>query len=278
MKNEVMLETGKVLNLTSKSSREVVLRHHSLSSIDIKKEGKEIVEVAVDGYIVKTGDILQIKIFSKDIMPFKVKYIVKVSDTQYSLLATKLTTACRFVMPMLRDLKQTYTSMMYKSHLVNCYVGTKDEGYMPNIYLVYRFSGSREYGAFEESMKSHDLFNEAVDLDRHHVMYIFDMTEEQKNIFEMFKTGKYSHFPENYKKQIISFVVNPADAPTEADRKTTVTYGALYRTDLQKARVQKMIGSATLPKNAEYFSIPNETNEVYNGDIEIPKESEPLKS
>jgi len=278
MKNEVKLETGKVLNLTSKSSREVVLRHHSLSTIDIEKEGKDIVGLTVDGYSVKKGDILQIKIFSKDIMPFKVNYIVKVSDTQYSLLATKLTTATRFVMPMLRDMKQTYTSMKYKSHLVNCYVGTKDEGYMPNIYLVYRFSGSREFGLFEESLKNHDLFNEVIDLDRHHVMYVFDMTEEQKKVFEMFKNGKYSHFPENYKKQIINFVVNPADAPTESDKKSTVTYGALYRTDLQRDRVQKIIGDAELPKNAEYFSIPNEMNEVYNGDIEIPKESEPLKS
>ena len=104
------------------------------------------------------------------------------------------------------------------------------------------------------------------------------MTHEQTKIFNLFKNGKYSCFPENYKKQVISFVVNPADAPTELDKKATVTYGALYRTDLQRDRVQKIIGNSDLPKNAEYFSIPDEMNEVYNGDIEIPKESEPLKS
>jgi hypothetical protein len=278
MKNEVKLETGKVLNLTSKSSREVLLSHHSLSTIDIKSNKRIISEITIDDYSVKVGDVLQIKIFSSNIMPFKVNYIVKLNDNQYSLLATKLTTACRFVMPMLRDMKQTYTSMKYKSHLVNCYVGTKDEGYMPKIYLVYRFSTSREYGVFEESLKKHELYRDTVDLDRYHVMYIFDMNEEQQKIFELFKTGKYSHFPENYKKQIINFVVNPADAPTDTDKKTTVTYGTLYRTDLQKDRIQNLIGNTKLPRDAEYFSVPDEINEVYTGDIEIPKECEPLKS
>lgn len=277
MKNDIELESGRVLTLTSKSSREVVLKHHSLSSIDVKKDGKDISNLDIDGYSVKIGDIINIKLFSKDIMPFKVKYIVKLSDTQYSLLATKLTSATRWIMAMLRDKDQTYTSMKYSTHLVNCYVGTKDEGYMPNIYLVYRFSGSMEYRAFEEELKSHDLFSSVIDLDRHHVMYIFEMTHEQQKIFKLFKEGKYSYFPENYKKQVVSFTINQASHPTESDRKGTITYGALYRTDLQRDKIQNLIGNAVLPKNAEYFSSPDEDNEIYTGDIEIPKENEFLK-
>jgi len=279
MINEVKLKSGKILHLTSKSSREVVLKHNSLSFIKVEKDKKKITKIEVDDYSVSIGDILQIKLFNADTMPFKVKYIIKLSDTQYSLLATKLTSATRWIMPMIRDMHQTYTSMKYKSHLVNCYVGTEDEGYMPNIYLVYRWSGSLDFKAFEDKLKEHDLFQQMVDLDRHHVMYIFKMTEEQSKVFELFKAGKYSHFPENYKKQVINFVVNPAEAPTEADRKATITYGTLYRTDLQRDKIQKLVGSnATLPPDAEYYSIPTEENEVYTGDIEIPKDCEPLKT
>lgn len=227
--------------------------------------------MSVDEHEIKIGDILHVKLFNTTVMPFKVRYIVKISEVQYSLLATKLTKATRWVMPMLRTKDETYTSMKYNTHLVNCYAGTKDEGYMPRIYLVYRFSGSTEYRAFEEKLKKHAMFSEMIDLDRHHVMYIFDMEGEQMKIFNLFQEGKYSHFPDNYKKKIISFVVNPADVPTEEDLKTTITYGTLYRTDLQRDKIQSLIGNAKLPSNAEYFSIPDEGSEVYSGDIEIPK-------
>jgi len=270
MKNIVKLESGREMMLTSMSSREIVLKHHSLSSIEVtKNEKNEIININVDGYDTSIGDILHVKIFDHDIKPFKILYIDQTKELQYSLFATRITKAARWIMPMLRNKNQTYTSMKYGTHLVNCYVGTKEEGYMPCIYLVYRFSGSMEYRNFEESLKQHELFEKMTDLDKYHVMYIFNMTSDQQQIFKKFQKGKYSKFPDNYKKKVISFVVNPVDSPTEADRKTTITYGALYRTDLQRAKIESLISPTPLPKDAEYFSIPTEEEEVYTGDIEI---------
>lgn len=274
MKNVVKLESGKELWLTSRSSREVILRHHSLSSVnEIKNKKGKILKLQIDNYSVEVGTILRIKLFNSDILPFKVNYIEKLGENKYSLLATRLTKATRWIMPMLRVKNETYTSMRYYSHLVNCYVGTESEGYMPYIYLVYRFSGSMEFREFENSLRTHELFDSMVDIDKHHIMYIFEMTEQQKEIFNLFKLGKYSKFPEDYKKRILNFVINPADSPTEADREVTVTYGALYKTGLQRQRIEAQIGT-DLPKDAEYFSIPIEKEEVFNGDIEIPSNIE----
>lgn len=277
MDTVVELEGGRSIRYTAMNAREVFLRHHSLHDVKLKKDGKKNINgIKIEELIVKVGDIIMVRLFDKHLRPFKIKAIKKSSNqNMYILYSTILTKSSRWVMPMLRRTNETQTTMKYNSNFINCYVGTKEEGYLDNIYLVYRYSGDPEYQKFEYSLERHELFDRRIDIDKYHVMYIFNMTSEMKNNFQKFKQGLYSKFTEDYKKKVLQFIINPA-LVKESDIPTTITYGVLYKTDEQLKRIEKQIGNHSVNikgENLELYSIPIEEEEVYNGDIEIPLES-----
>ena len=225
MENNVMLESGKQLKFTSMSAREIILRFHMLSTVkEERDESGNITKLNIDGYNVSLDEILYLRLFDKYVRPFKTLFIRKSKQgNAYVLNSTIPTKASRFIMPMLRMKDETQTTFKYGSHFINCYVGTSDEGYMDNIYLVYRYSGTPEYAKFEEYLRNHELFEEQIDLDHQQVMYRFSMTSEDKNNYEKFKSGQYSKFSEDYKKKILSFIINPAII-REEDVHKTITY------------------------------------------------------
>lgn len=275
MDTVVEMEGTPNLRYTALSAREVFLKHHKISDVKVKKGSDgNIIGVKVDDYVVQVGDVVNIRLFDKRLRPFKVSKIKKSRrEHSYTLYSTTLTKATRWVMPMLRLTGETQTSMKYHSHFINCYVGTKDEGFMPNIYLVYRFDGDLSFTKFEKELQNHELFEQSIEIDDHHVMYIFNMTSEMKENFDKFCNGAYSTFSESYKKKILQFVINPA-VVKEKDIEKTITYGVLYKTDEQLKRLEEQIGKHNVDikkEGLEYLSKPVEAEEVYTGDIEIPK-------
>lgn len=273
MESVVELDTGKKLIINCISAREVSVRHHSLTNVEYETSNDgNIISITFDNYKICIGDIIYTKINGVKNKPFKILYIKEsVRDNTYLLYSTILTKASRWIMPMLRTDNQTQTSMRFRNNFVNCYVGTESEGYMNNIYLVYRFSGSVEFIKFEKELKNHIKFYKSIDLDHQHTMYIFDMNEEDKLNFNRFKRGEYSKFTSKYKKQILNFTINPVDTNI-SKIEDTITYGVLYKTETQKKRIEDLIGQKLDP-SLEYYSIPVEDEELYTGDIEIPKES-----
>ena len=271
MENVIRLESDRLLKLISISSREVRLQHHPLSEVTevLNKEG-EIESVRIDDYDLLNTSMLNIKLFDSKIRPFKIQHIKRSrKENSYTLFSTKLTKATKWIMPMLRITNETRTSMKFDSHFINCYVGTKDTGYMNEIYLIYRFSGEMNYKVFEEGLKHHVLFDRMIDLDHQHVMYVFSMNQEQCNIFELFKQGKYSKFPDNYKNKILNFNINPALINPKNIRETA-DYGILYKTSKQRKVIEDLTGTS-IDKKLELYSIPEEKEEMYTGDIEIEK-------
>jgi hypothetical protein len=274
MDNIVKLDEGRNLKITSMSAREVILKYHTLSDIEIRKGWDGIIDyLKIDNYEIKKDGVINIKLVDNQKRPFKVSSITRHPNAQNSFVlnSTTLTKASRFIMPMLRTDTQTQTSMKYNEHFVNCYVGTEGEGYMNQIYLVYRFGGDLHYQKFEEELKRHPKFDRVIDPDHHHVIYVFNMSMEDKIEFEKFKEGKYSEFSNKYKKQILKFNINPAKYDEET-MKETIVYGVLHKTNTQKRRIEKLIGE-TLDEDLEYLSTPEESEEIYTGDIEIPLES-----
>lgn len=275
METVVELETGRFLRFTSISAREVIIRHHPLSTVkeNYDTDGN-IISLIIDGFEIKQNVPFSVKLFTKKEQLFKPIYIQKSKrEATYALFSTKLTKASTWILPMLRLTNETRTSMKFNSYFVNCYIGTSDVGYMEEICLVYRFSGDTEYKLFEDSLINHELFSRTVDLDHHHTMYIFNIPVEFKKDFYKFIEGRYSEFSQPYKNKILNFVVNPAITNRE-DLEKTLWYGVLYKTDKRKKDLLDQIGSVTVAiDDLEYFSIPEESNEVYNGDIEIEKAS-----
>ena len=269
METHVKLDSGKVLRFNSISAREVILKYHTLSNVEEQvNENGDIIKVDIDDFSVGVKNNLNIKMFSNIPSIFKPLYIKRsVRGNGYVLNSTRLTKASRFILPMLGNNETNMYNIRYDSNYVNCYVGTKEEGYMNNIYLVYRFSGTQEYRLFEETLKLHPKFDTMIDIDSQHVMYVFNMDEEDKENFEYFKLGKYSKFTNKYKKKILNFIEDPFSV-NENNVKGTLIYGVIYKTNSQKLRIENQIGQS-ISSDLEYYSLPDEKDEVYTGDIEI---------
>jgi hypothetical protein len=278
METKVELESGDKLTFTSISSREVFVKHHTLSDVREKLDSDgNIIGLKIDDLVIYTGDVIPLRLFDKYTRPFKVK-IIKRSRRKhmYALYSTKLTKASRWILPMIRLTNETQTSMKFGSHFVNCYVGTKEEGYLNNIYVLYRYSGDLTFAKFEDKLFKHDLYERRIDVDDHHVLYVFKMTKNDMYNYELFKKGKYSKFTDDYKKKILKFSINPAMV-SEEDIPETSTYGILYKTDKQIEELKNVLGNDITvdikKEDLELYSIPNEDEEVYTGDIEIASES-----
>ena len=73
-----------------------------------------------------------------------------------------------YIFPMLRDV------IKYKPSVANVFIG--DENYPSmdgNIFVLYKFSASKEFLAYEEDIKSHNLYVTAYDPDEKHLMMVF---------------------------------------------------------------------------------------------------------
>lgn len=260
------LESEGEVRFVMNNIRNVTLHYHLLSSIkEDKNENNEIVSVTIGDRKFSLGDIIKINAIKNREIPFKINKIEK--GITYTFYSSVLTKASRLIFPMLKVTKENKDYFRYKENFINCYVGTIDTGYMDSIYLVYRFIPTAEYLKFEKNLQKHPLYDRTIDLDNYHVMYVFNMTDRQKKIFELFKKGKYSKFPDDYKKTVLSFNIGNQLLSTE-DIYRTITYGILYKTKLQKKRIEDKI-DLKLSEKQEYYSIPIEKEEVYNGDIEI---------
>ena len=140
--------------LTSVSAREVLLRYHALCDVRERGSNGDYVEaIKVEETILSEGSLLYIKLLDKRIQPFKVNNIKRsIYDNRYVLYSTALTKASKYIMPMLSRNGETRNHFKFTSNFVNCYVGTESEGYLENIILVYRYSGSVEYQKFEQKL------------------------------------------------------------------------------------------------------------------------------
>lgn len=254
--------------------REVVIQVPNFITIKSKLDSKnDIQAIKIDDYIINVGDIIHLNSpTNHGKLPFKVNYILvnNSSTYKYSLLTTKLTKTSQFLMPLLylKNIFESRTSMLWDTNFINCYTGTREEGYMKHLYVVYRFSGSTQYTTFESKLLKHPLFNRRIDVDKYNVMYVFNIEKEHLWEYYCFKSGKYSKFTEDYKQKILKFSINPAVTPSASIANTTL-YGVLYKTETRRKVLEEMVDCKLLD-HEELASIPYEHEEIYNGDIEIP--------
>lgn len=275
METNVKLETGRFLRITSFSAREIQIRHHPLSKVNLTTDVfKNIIGINIDGFEVNIDNPLKVKLVDRNDTYFKPKSIKEGNnDYTYHIFSTNLTKTARWIMPMIGRPGETQTNYKYDSYFVNAYLGTNDTGYMREIYLVYRFSGSLEFRNLDTLLTNNELFDRQIELDSYHTMYIFTIPEHYLEDYFKFIEGKYSLFSDNYKKQILSFLLNPSIVSHE-DVKKSLTYGVLYKTNRRKEQLLDVIGREYSEeiKTLEYYSIPKEEEELYMGDIEITQE------
>lgn len=118
----------------------------------------------------------------------------------YYLKCALQNTSSVFLVPLLGFKK---SQLFWGSNFVNAFMSTPDIDHC--IALLYRFSGSQDFVKFEAWIKSQPAFHQAIDVDKHHVLYVFNIPSVGKNTYELLRAGRYSEIDDIWKLLILSF-------------------------------------------------------------------------
>lgn len=225
------------------SSRVIVLR----SSTKPKEitERNEIVELILDDYSVKVGE--NVTVHKQKFKVNKIRKGFKYSDGrfEYNLHSSIITKSSYFLMPMLGG---TRSDFLWNTNFVNCFY-KRENSDKEMLYVLYRFSGDKLFLDFEEDIKSHPFYISSEEVDKYQTLITFEI--EDKEIFQIFKNGKYSHFPQKYKDAILEF--HPGNNAIKR---------ILYKDKKLKEVIEKKVG-CRIPSSNEYHDIQHEEDETF---------------
>tara|TARA_R110002012_G_scaffold118547_1_gene267403 strand:- start:302 stop:802 length:501 start_codon:yes stop_codon:yes gene_type:complete len=155
-----------------------------------------------------------------------------------------------YILPML-----SYYIDIRKRNLVNTYIGAREYPEHDNhIFLLYKFQGTKNFIEYEDYLENNLLFNSKYDPDENHVMFIFNVPKDYQPIYDLYKSGKYSEFFDDYKIQIFKF-----HGITDSNHKIAKV---LFKHPDLREEWEERIG-VEIPENQEVSSIPNMNLEIY---------------
>ena len=142
-----------------------------------------------------------------------------------------------------------------KRNLVNAYVGDVNFPELTNhIFLLYKFHGTKDFILYEETLEKSELFHTKYDPNKTHVMFIFNVPEDYQDVYDLYRAGKYSELPQDYKIQIFKF-----HNITSADHR--VAKVLFKHADIREEWEEKL--DVEIPEDMEVSSIPDMKTEKY---------------
>lgn len=218
--------------------------------------------------IISEGDEIELPIDSTFRSIYTVKIIEQLDPRKFSIVTDNETKASLFLLPLLslphpdlitktdsaintftRDALLTNDYFLLDSYFINCFLSSD----LKKLELVYRYSESPYYQKFEENVRAHRLFVSNKDITHYTTRFTFNIDEELLPIVDLFIKGKYSFFPENYKKVILLFF--------NFNRYSVVSQ-ILYKSDKRRKQLELDFG-VPIPTTIDLYSIPDLTEEVY---------------
>lgn len=110
----------------------------------------------------------------------------------------KFNTTSTFLFPLIDN---RYS--LWSKYLNNCFLGTKEEGFIPlKIIVVFKFNGNKEYADLIKSYQSISSFEKMEHLDKYDILY-FNIPDSLIKEYELFLMGKYSLFSKESKDRIL---------------------------------------------------------------------------
>tara|TARA_R110000824_G_scaffold361127_4_gene548922 strand:+ start:10690 stop:11262 length:573 start_codon:yes stop_codon:yes gene_type:complete len=148
-----------------------------------------------------------------------------------------------------------------KAQLVNAFIGSEEYNeYDNHIFLLYKYIGNPKFIEYEDYLEHTKLFKAKYDPDKYHVMFIFNVPKEHQEVYDLFKKGKYSKFPQLYKIKILDFhnIINEEHKVAKV----------LYRHPDLKEELEERL-EVNLPKESEVSSVPDLNIEIYLNSMKI---------
>ena len=213
------------------------------------KAGNIITAIELDsGKVFAIGDTLKI-----DKATIKINIIRKQNLNNsliYELCTAKKTKSSLLLMPMLGAVKHLF---FYDSYLINCFIGTKEEG-KGSIGVLYRNSKDPLFSKFLNAVKQFKSFNEEIKISNELTYIKFNIPKKFKNDYKKFIDGEYSKFSPEYKETILKF--------HDVDIESQIAQ-ILYKGKTRKQQLESSLG-VQLDPDAELFSIINEDLELFD--------------
>ena len=222
-------------------------------------EDDEIITLKVGKGVLALFGEITVNIDSKVNSVYKINKIEKITDRTYSIYSSVATKTNKFILPLLSTNYNRREYFLYDTFFENSYINidsTIDLGIELNypLILLYRYSESEVYRAFESRIRNHPLFVKTLDINKYQVLFIFNIGEHALDV-EFFKQGAYSKLSSQLKDKIMKFY-DYTDG------------GTMHQILFQGPKLRKQIEmefDTVLPKGSELYSKPTLTQEIYYG-------------
>ena len=168
----------------------------------------------------------------------------------YDLKCAALNSSSIFALPFLGGNKKY---MLWDTLFVNAFISTPDNDVC--IALLYRFSGETLFTKFEAAMCAMPTFIKFVDVDKHHVLFIFDIPSSARKSYERFRNGQYSQIDDIWKLLILDYHGFDSNGHTAQ---------ILYKDEKLRLDMEKRLGVEL--GDAELHSMPDMKYERFNED------------
>ncbi len=183
---------------------------------------------------------------------YKINSFKKIADDVVEISTAKRTKSSFMMMPLISDSRCPSPNFGWGTFFVNAYIGCNvypHDG--DRLFILYRSVDTESYRKLEKYLISRPNFVEIIDVDWYHTCFVFSFNYTPL-IVDNFITGKYSQFPNGYKKRILTFNCQDIDSEL-AD--------VLYRRESRRLFMEKEYNNPITP-GSELYSIPDMENEI----------------
>ena len=243
----IKVGNGKTIQFVPINSRNVALKSNTIAE-EIFDEEDNLIELIYPDYIVTIGSQI---LLGKE--HFKILGLKKKENSIYLLTSGELSKASKFLMPILGYDKNYF---LWNKQFVNCYIDVEDIKYKfgaNSLYLLYRYSKSKAFTEFEEKIIKHNDFIKYFDIDKYHVLYVFNFPDFMDNHFNLFHNGRYSKFRDEFKNQIMDF---------HKVGRTSNLELVFSKSEKKRTKMEKEL-LTTIPKGSELYSKPKMQIETF---------------
>ena len=168
----------------------------------------------------------------------------------------KKTKTYSYLYPMVAD----FLPHKSKEYLVNLFLGDVEFPKLNNhLFLLYRFSGEREFTYFEDEFENHSIFLKSYDPDKYHVMKVIKIKKDMKYNYATFRKSKYSQLTDDLKNQIVEYWKL---------KETHPIVGVLYKKEFVYKAMEEKINTR-ISRSQEASSVLDIEKEYYNSSLKV---------
>ena len=166
-------------------------------------------------------------------------------------------------------------------NLRNAFIGHDEyPQFTEHIFLLYRFSGDKEFLALEDKISNTPLLEMSYEPDKYHTMMVLKVPDKYIVDYSHYILSKYSMFSESYKKEVLAF----HNISYTDDTRPHPIKGVLFREEWAYVKLEEKLNDdlpsshhITVNREQEVGSVWEYDLEMYNSSMNTESILKPSK-